>query len=274
MKLLPLALAAALVLSNRAFAGDTVVTKSKHEDGYKMMGQEQVAKDTTEVTWIGKDRMRVEDPDHTTIVRLDQKKLYVIDNKAKTFSAVALPIDMAQYIPPELAQMKDMMSAVKVTVTPSTDTKKIKDWNTTRYTLALTIPMGGGSSSITQEMWVTKDVAVDAAALKEMLGALMSMNPMGGSSWAAEMKKVDGLPVMTERTRTMMGTEVKAHEEVTSIETKDAPAGTYDVPAGFTETPFDPMAEMKARMGGRGGHGGGGPGSGKPTGSGKPGGGG
>src|SRR5262245_61505858 len=55
-----LSLALAAALSSPAFAGDLVVTTSKHEDAYSMMGQNQPAKDSTEVTWIGKDHMRME----------------------------------------------------------------------------------------------------------------------------------------------------------------------------------------------------------------------
>jgi hypothetical protein len=76
---------------------------------------------------------------------------------------------------------------------------------------------------------------------------------------AAEMKKVDGIPVLTERTRSMMGSDAKSRDEVLSIEQKEPPEGHYDVPAGFTEKPFDPMADsgMGPRMGpGRGRRGG------------------
>jgi len=245
-----LSLALAAALSGPAFAGDLVVTKAKHSDAYSMMGQEQPAKDSTEVTWIGKDHMRMEDGERITIVRTDLKKVFIIDPKAKTYSTIDLPLDMKKYVPAEYAPMLDQMQ-MKVTLTPTTETKKVKDWNATRFTLSMSSPMG---MTITQEIWATKDVPMDAA-LPEMYATLASMNPMGGSAIAAEMKKVDGLPVLVERTTSMRGTDAKSRDEVVSIETKDAPAGHYDVPEGFTEKPFDPMSDM-GRMGGRGRRGG------------------
>lgn len=243
-----LAFTLAAALSSPAWCSDLVVTKEKHTDAASMMGQSQPAQDSQEVTWIGTDRMRVQEGEQITIVRADLKKLYLLDAKTKTFSALDLPLDMKKYMPADMAPMLEMMGQMKVTVTPTTETKKIKDWNATRYTVTTSMPMGGSS---TQEMWVTKEVGVDPAVWAELSTAFLSANPMAGGM-AAEMKKIDGFPVLVERTQKMMNSEVKSREAVLSVEQKDAPADFYDVPKDYTEKPFDPMAGM---MGGPGGHG-------------------
>jgi hypothetical protein len=227
------------LISTPAFCADLVITKSKHQDALKMPGMDRPAQDSTEITWVGKDRMRMEDGDHVTIVRADLKKMYMLDVKAKTVSTVDLPFDMKKYLPPEMAPMMEkVMGQMKVTVTPTTETKKIKDWTVTKYTMSMTQPMGG----FTQDIWATKDVQVDRAAFNDLSGSIMSAG-LGGSSIAAEYKKIEGVTVLTERTQTIMGQNVKSREEVTAIETKDATEGLYDVPKGYTEKPFDPMAE-------------------------------
>lgn len=245
-----LALTLATVLSGSAWCSDVVVTKEKHTDAASIMGQNQPAQDSQEVTWIGTDRMRVQEGDQITIVRADLKKLYVLDSKAKTYSTIDLPLDMKKYVPAEMAPMLDMMGQMTVTVTPTTETKQIKDWNATHYTVTTSMPMGG---SATQEMWVTKEIALDYAAWGELSSSFLSANPMAGGM-AAEMKKIDGFPVLVERTQKMMNTEIKSREAVLSVEQKDAPADFYDVPKDYTEKPFDPMAGMMG-PGGPGGHG-------------------
>ena len=243
-----LSLAVAAVLASPALAGDLVVTTKKHDDAYSMMGQEQPAKDTTEVMWIGADRMRVDDGERVTLVRGDLKKMMILNLTAKTYSTIDLPLDMKKYLPAEAAPMMEQMaSQMKTTVTPTTETKQIGTWNATRYTVSTTSPMG---MNITQEIWATKDVSMNAA-MQDMRATLMSANPMISSGMVNEMKKVEGFPVLTERTRSMMGSDAKSREEVVSIESKDAPEGTYDVPAGFTEKPFDPMADSPMGRGGR-----------------------
>ncbi len=228
------------LLSASAFCSDLVITQSKHKDAMNIGGKDQPATDSTETIWIGKDRMRSEDGNKVTIVRADQKKLYMLDLKAKTVSTIEMPFDLKKHMPAEMApMMEQMMAQMKVTVTPTTETKKIKDWNATKYTMTVTMPMGGG---ITQDLWATKDIKFDSAAFNELFGAMMS-TAMGGSAMATELKKIDGFVVLTERVQKMMGQSIKSRDEVTKVDTKDAPDGLYDVPKDFTEKPFDPMAD-------------------------------
>ena len=238
-----------------AFCTDLMVTKTKHTDASKMMGMDQPAKDATETSWIGKDRMRTDDGESITIIRLDQKKMYMLDPKAKTVQTIDLPFELKKYVPADMAPMLDMMGQMKVTVTPTTETKKIKDWNATKYTMTMATPMGGG---FTQEIWATKDIQFDQVAFNELhnaIASLMSLG-MGGSSIATEYKKIEGFPVLTERTQTMMGQSIKSREEVTAVESKDAPEGAYDVPKDYTEKPFDPMSMNPMGGGGPRGRGG------------------
>lgn len=246
-------------LATPTFASDLLITTAKHSDAVKMMGQEMPAKDSTQTTWFSKDKLRMEDGDKVTIVRADLKKMFTINLSDKTYTAVDLPFDLKKYIPPEAAPMvEQMMSQMKITVTPTTETKKIKEWNATKYTMT----MSGQMFTMTSDMWVTKDIKMDSAAFTEMHGSMMSLMP-GGSAMVAELKKIEGFPVLTERTQTpMMGGEMKEKEEVTAVETKDAPEGTFDVPKDFKEVPFDPMSEMGGP--GRGGKGPGRPGGGRP----------
>ena len=233
-----------VALSTPALCADLVMTSQKHTDAMKMGPQETPAKDSTEVLWVGKDHMRTEAGDKVTIVRMDLKKMYMLDMKAKTVSTLDLPVDLAKYVPPEAAPMLKMMSEMKITVTPTTETKKIKDWNTTKYTMTMHMDMDMRMGvDITQDMWVTKDIPLDRANWQEMNRTMMSAS-LGTSAMVEEMKKVDGVPVLTERTQSVMGTAFKSRVEVISVEQKDPAAGFYDVPKDFTEKPFNPMEDQ------------------------------
>jgi hypothetical protein len=248
-------LALLAALASPALAGDVLIKKEKHSDAVHVPGFDQPAQDTTETVWLGKGRLRSEEGKRVTIVRADLKKLYLLDTQAKTYTALDLPLDMKKYMPADMAPMMEQMGAMmKVTVTPATESRVIKGWNATKVVMTTAMPMGGS----TQTMWVTKDVALDMAVWKELSGAMMlSANPFGGGL-ADEMKKIDGFPVLIERSQTAMGNEVKSSEAVVSIEEQEPPAGTYDLPEGYTEKPFDPMAGMTGGPGhaGRGPRGG------------------
>ena len=42
--------------------------------------------------------------------------------------------------------------------------------------------------------------------------------------------------------------EIRSRQAVTSVEEKEPAAELYEVPAGFTERPFDPMAHTQAGL--------------------------
>lgn len=233
----PIALLAltALGLVVPTFA-DTLVTSKTHSDPF--MGQP--AKDETSTTWIAKDRMSRVGEDASFIIRLDQKKLYMIDHSDKTYAVVDLPIDLGKYFPAEMqAQIGAMMQQMKMTatVTPTDETKKINQWMARRHAVAISNAMG---MKIDIDMWVAKDVDIDMSAYKDMVINMQGLQ-MGFEDVSKAMAAIDGMTVLSETTMNMMGQTMKSREEVVSIEKKAAPAGTYDVPAGYKEETFNPM---------------------------------
>jgi hypothetical protein len=244
---------------------DTVITRKTHADGFSMGNRDVPARDTTQTIWLrGKDKLRVEEGDHVTIVRLDEKKVHVLNTKDKTVSTVDLPFDYKKYIPEDspMAGRGDDMPRPTVTVKPTDDTKKIKEWSAKRYTVTRSGGGfgggggGGGGANTTEEVWAAKDLGFDGAAFHHMMSQIQSMRP-GGDAGAEEMKKIEGVPVLIERTRTMRDQDVKSREELASVEHKEAPAGAFDVPADFTKKPFDMRSMMGGGFGGGRGPGGG-----------------
>ena len=232
-------LALAALLAAPALA-DTVISMKSHTD--PVMGQS--ARDETTTMWVGKDRMARLGGDTSFIIRGDQKKLFIIDSTDKTYSELDLPIDLAKYFPPEMqAQIGAMMQQMKMTVkvTPTEETKKIGTWNTKLYKAEIANAMG---MKMDIDMWVTKDISIDFAGYRELSNSLQGLQ-LGFEDVAREMAKIDGISVLTETTMSIMGNTVKSREEFVSAETKAAPAGTYDVPAGLTKEVFDPMKAAK-----------------------------
>lgn len=225
----------AAALAAPAFA-DTMLTMKSHTDPV----MNQPAKDETTTTWVGKDRLARLGGDSSFIIRGDQNKIYIIDAAAKTYSELELPVDLTKYFPPEMqAQIGAMLPQMKMTVkiTPTEQTRKIGNWNTKLYKAEIANAMG---MKMDIDMWVTKDIAIDMAAYKNLANSLQGLQ-LGFEDVAREMAKIDGISVLTENTMSIMGNTVKSREEIVSAETKAAPAGTYDVPAGLTKETFNPM---------------------------------
>ena len=108
-----------VLLTAGAAAADIKIVKMAHRDGFTMMGQTQPPSDVEQTTWIGADRMFMDQGDTATIVRTDTGKLIVINYTHKTYSILDLPIDLEKLLPPEMAQGFLAMMTFEVTVTPT-----------------------------------------------------------------------------------------------------------------------------------------------------------
>ena len=228
-----------LLISAGIAAADLKVIKQTHQDGFTIMGQTQPAEDKQQTTWIGTNMMYMDQGDNVTIVRLDTMKLYVVDHTTKTYHVLDLPVDLSTLVPPEMQPMLAMMQ-FEVTVTPTDEHKQVGEWNARRYDISMTSQM----FSMKSTMWATKVAGYDPEAFNSMYVHLNSLQP-GMADAVKEMGKIGGLVVEQQGLMTMMGNEVGTSEKTISIENIDAPAGTYDPPADYTEKPFDFMARMQ-----------------------------
>ena len=237
------ALLTLLVLALPLAAGaDTLYTMKSHTDAIKMGGQSQPAKDSTIKVWAASDRMRRDDGDQSMIFRLDKNRLYIVDHADKTYSEIALPIDLRKMMPKGSEAMADQIAAgmkVTVQVTPRDETKMVNQWNARRFDVTVQSAMG---MKIATTMWVSKEIE-GFAPFNKMAGAMASLQP-GSGEWVKQLEKIDGFPVLTESQVDALGAKFGTREELVSVETKAAPAGTYDPPAGYKAQPYNPIAGM------------------------------
>ena len=227
------------LLSTGIAAADIKVVKKTHQDGFTIMGQTQPPEDREQTTWIGNDRMYMDQSGTTTIVRLDLMKLYVVDHDTKSYHVLDLPVDLSKLVPPEMQPMLAMMQ-FEVTVTPTEERKQVGEWNARRYDMTMTSQM----FSMKTTMWVTKVAGYNPEAFNSMYVHLNSLQP-GMADAVKEMTKIEGLVVEQNGVLTMMGNEVGTSEKTISIDDMAAPSGTYEPPADYTEKPFDFMARMQ-----------------------------
>jgi hypothetical protein len=228
-----------VILSAGIAAADIKVVKQTHQDGFTIMGQTQPPEDKEQTTWIGDDRMYMDQGGTATIVRLDLMKLYVIDHDTKSYHVLDLPIDLTKLVPPEMQPMLAMMQ-FDVTVTPTEERKQVGEWDARRYDMTMTSQM----FSMKTTMWVTKVAGYNPEAFNDMYVHLNSLQP-GMADAIKEMTKIEGLVVEQKGVMTMMGNEVGTSEKTLSIDNLTAPPGTYEPSSEYTEKPFDFMARMQ-----------------------------
>jgi hypothetical protein len=231
----------ALAFSPSAVNADHVIKGKKHTDAMSMMGQPAKDEDTT--TWLGKDKMRQDVGEVTTLIRMDKNKMYMINHSDKTYSEMDLPLNMDDILPAEAKQMLDSMD-ISSTISATGETQTLNNWTCQKYLVEISVSMMGMDMPIKMDMWTSKDLGVDLKEFKELYTKTLEMNPMF-KDLIGEFEKIDGYPVLTEFSMTMMGTEQKYKEEVISAEKMSLPAGTYDLPEGYTKTAFNPFDQRR-----------------------------
>ena len=235
---------AVMVLMTVGVAGaEYKVVLQHHQDGFSMMGQTQAPTDEEHVTWIGDKKLRMDQGSSSTIVKTDVGKMMLIDHDDKTYTEVDLPVDLAALMPPGMAEQMMAMLKFDVTVTASDETKKVGEWNAKRYDLKMTSAM----MSLETVIWASTETPIDDEAFFDLFSVVMSLQP-GMDSMLEQMREIDGYVVSQEAIMSMkmMGeTTIGSSDVVKSIEKADAPAGTYEPPAGYVKEEFDFMARMQ-----------------------------
>ena len=136
-----------------------------------------------------------------------------------------------------LEQMAPMLK-MEIAVKPTGETKKIRDWSAKKYDVTTTGAMG----TTTIVIWATRDLKLDMSAYKDMMSHLEALNP-GAADLAKELAKIEGVEVLKDMTTSTMGVNIGSREELVSVEDKPAPAGHYELPAGYKQTEFNPFAK-------------------------------
>jgi hypothetical protein len=228
---------------------DIYMKQKVHTDELKMMGQTQPAKDEISVTWLGKNFARMDQGAATSSILLgDKKVLYMLDHNKKTYAE--MPLDFEKMFDeaaaagagddPEMAEakkkmpgfmkglMKGVMGSMSAKVTETGETKKIGEWNCRKYLIEMDMGMGKSQA----EAWATEDIKIDYGLYFTSANAMMASQP-GFDKIVKEMQKVKGVIVYQTSTIKMMGSEVTSTTELLECTEKSAPAGNYDVPAGY-----------------------------------------
>ncbi len=220
---------------------DMFLKQATHSDAFEMMGQKQPETNDTTIMWLAKDMSCYQTPKVTFIVRADKGLMYMINHEEKSY--VEMPVDLMGMLV-DAAEAEDseageqvkaiaqgVMGSMKVTVTPTDETKEIKDWDSKKYAVEMSTMMMKG----TQEIWATEDISVDPVLYQASMNAAMGQMP-GFEDVMEEMKKIKGVPVASTLEMNMMGQIMISSSELLEAGEKDAPAGVYNLPEGYTKT--------------------------------------
>ena len=230
---------------------DTYMKEKKHTDGIKMMGQEQPATDEITEIWITSKGIRSDSPKGSMMILVDEKKIIMVDHEKKTYTEMPMNIgditsqaakeagkdneeaeEMGQANQAMMQGMMQGMMKMEITVQPTTETKKINNWNCKKYNMTMNTFMGPMSN----EIWATEDLKIDKAMYARMTTAFMSAMPgmqSGSENMMKEVEKIKGVQVFSISKYQMMGQTISSSTELLEFKDGAAPANLFKIPAGY-----------------------------------------
>ncbi|MBU1338972.1 MAG: hypothetical protein KKD56_07895 [Acidobacteria bacterium] len=222
-------------------SADVYIKQNTHSDAVQIMGQSTPEKNEVNHMWIGKNKMAMHGKDGSFIVDLDKKHVLMINHSNKTYIPMTIPIDLDAYFPPQLMQM---MGDVKVSISPTGNSKTIGTWKCEEYTMEMNMMMFTTKGTI----YATTDVPFDWKEYQQEMYASFAQATMRLSEESVmEFQKIKGFQIQTEMIVNMMGTEMKTVQIVEEIAKKDAPAGTYDAPSDYTKQDKFSLQDLQKR---------------------------
>ncbi|NLB56488.1 MAG: DUF4412 domain-containing protein [Lentisphaerae bacterium] len=221
-----------LLISAFNFVTADVYIKSKQSvNEFEIMGHKQPAQNTTSEQWLTDTGMVVQQPNATIILNTKEQIFVYIDHESKTYIQTTLPLDIKKLFPAEIADLAEMMTS-SITVLPLKETKKIGNWDCKLHEVTITMMMQQSKNRV----WATTDLPFDWKKFADLQTQMFQLNtPFLDDNSLAELKKVQGIPILSELVTTVMGTEVKNSTEIVEIQEKKAPANLFDIPAGYTK---------------------------------------
>jgi hypothetical protein len=251
LRFLALAVVFGVILGTVQARADVYMKQKTHTGAFQVMGQSQPEKDEIMIFWLGENKARTDQETGKTssILLADKKMLYMIDHAKMQYAEMPLDFDkMFEEAAageagddPEKAEamkkmpgfmknmMKGVMGSMSAKVTETEETKTIGSWRCRKYIIEMSMGMGGETRS---EAWATEDLKINYEMAFTAANAMMASMP-GFEKIIQEMKKVKGVIVYQTATVKMMGAEVTSTTELLECTDKPAPAGNYEVPAGY-----------------------------------------
>jgi hypothetical protein len=223
-----------------AAQADMLLQQEVRTEPYKMRADEAPAPIDTVTIWLGEERAAISGAGTNAILRRDESKLYLLNRGARTFSVVSLPCNLREFFPPDDVQSKPFLRVLdavhnEITVTPTEETREINGWPTRLYR----IEMRGARASVFSETWATDAAPIDDQLYRDLVSAIMGIHP-ATYQLVAHLNQIDGITVLDEQRIQRPHMEMISIRELVTVREAEPPAGIYDPPSDYTETPFNP----------------------------------
>jgi len=225
-------------------AGPSVYVKMKtHAEASSTGGESSAPVDVIQEEWITEDRYASLGPDQAFIIDLNKNVAIFVSHKSKSYVETSLPLDIKRILPPDLEVYADMMQFA-ASVTPTSETMKIGQWNCKAYDIRLKIM----AFEMHMKVWTTTEVPFDVDAFNaKIFPNIIARQMRLDDQSRQEMKKIKGYQVAAELNGSIMSAKIRTTSEVLEISKRNPPANVFIPPADYTKKDMLSLEDVSRR---------------------------
>lgn len=238
-----LSLGAVLLVGASWASADVRLEVRSRVEAFSMGGRPVPARTEASTVWVGADRLRVDEGERTTLVRLDERAVYLVDRRLGVAARLEIPVDPLQLLPAAVADDVLAGADYEVAVTPADATRDVGGWPCRAFDVTMTAPR----VTVVLRVWTTDELPVDRDRFLELWRPVWALQP-GFDRFADVLEALDGVMVardVTTTTDAFGGVEAHSAAEITAAAVVDVPGDHYDVPQGVRPVEPDELAWLE-----------------------------
>jgi hypothetical protein len=226
-----------LVAATLAFStagADVYIKELNGQDSYFLGVKTKSAVESSNELWIGDNKLAYVTPGRTFIVDREAKTFCVVNTDSQTYVMMPLPVSLPDVLADDLAsRYRERRRSGSVDATGKT--AEMLGHEATEYEVVFWEVAGGEKSNeIAFRVWATTDVPFDWTPIDELMVPLRTVLNRD-EALRAELLEIRGVQLRTEWDGGgQLGWKRKNFSKVVEISDREAPAGLYEAPAGFT----------------------------------------
>jgi len=208
------------------------VTKNAYQRG----GETVPASVDTMHHWLDGKNARTDGDKNTTYLYHGETGLiYTINHDSRTYNEIeqgAFKKLLEKHMGPDAGEAAERMMSmfqIKSSVTPTEETKKIGNYDCTKYVFELTI-----ASPVKHTIWATKDLAVDMELYSIANNAMQALLP-GFDGMITELNKIGGVPVESSFEANFQGILTSGSSRLLNYEEVDLGKDKFAIPEGYAK---------------------------------------
>jgi hypothetical protein len=227
-RLLGLAPGVVLLVAASWASADVRLEVRSEVDAFTIGGRPVPARAETSTVWVGDDRLRVDEGDRTTLVRLDERAVYLVDRSVGAVARLEMPVDPRRLLPEGVADRLLANSEYVVTVRSADEVRDVGRWACRGWDVTMTAPR----VTVGFRVWTTDGLPLDRDMFLALWRHVWTLQP-GFDRFADALAELDGVMVARETATVgdaFGGVRIRSSSEVTDAAIVEVVGDHYDVP--------------------------------------------